>query len=269
MKIRVFRGFTLVELLVVIAIIGVLIALLLPAIQAAREAARRMQCSNHLKQLGIAVHNHISTKNECVPPLSTISSRPGFFVLLMPYYEQQSLYDQIKENGLSEALQAGTDPDPSERYSEWWNNLSVDKQRELGSVSFWKCPTRRSGVQISSGYDGNTKMLGPVTDYACVIVMNNDGYALTMQVTDSLAVLNGASATGWINNTLSPFRVATYSSNSDVNSMVPVIRFRGGRTVQVINFYLEKNMCRKNSLINAHWFVWMMPMQNISANVPV
>jgi prepilin-type N-terminal cleavage/methylation domain-containing protein/prepilin-type processing-associated H-X9-DG protein len=101
-------AFTLVELLVVITIIGILIALLLPAVQAAREAARRMQCSNNLKQLGLALHNYHSQHN-CLPYTSTIFGPNGMQLNLAPYnmpvhnwsefilpfVEQQALYDQI------------------------------------------------------------------------------------------------------------------------------------------------------------------------------
>ena len=92
------RGFTLVELLVVIAIIGVLVVLLLPAVQAAREAARRTQCLNGLKQLGLAAQNHHDARRafplgmEMMPGLST--SRATFFVRLLPFLEQNALYAQ-------------------------------------------------------------------------------------------------------------------------------------------------------------------------------
>jgi prepilin-type N-terminal cleavage/methylation domain-containing protein len=100
-------GFTLVELLVVITIIGILIALLLPAVQAAREAARRMQCSNNFKQVGLALHNYHSVKG-CFPAgdyyyvYSTPSSTSfcfGWSTYLLPYMEQEGLYNNIDFGG--------------------------------------------------------------------------------------------------------------------------------------------------------------------------
>jgi prepilin-type N-terminal cleavage/methylation domain-containing protein len=104
------QGFTLVELLVVIAIIGILIALLLPAVQAAREAARRIQCTNNVKQLCLAMHTHHDA-NQSLPPGHTscvapaqagksamgdaACSGPGWVALLLPQMEQTALYDNL------------------------------------------------------------------------------------------------------------------------------------------------------------------------------
>ncbi|MHC2068283.1 DUF1559 family PulG-like putative transporter [Bremerella sp. T1] len=95
------RGFTLVELLVVIAIIGVLIALLLPAVQQAREAARRMSCSNNLKQVGIGLHNYHDTfgsfpYGSLVKRIGTSNSfGPSFWGGMLPFIEQGPLFDQL------------------------------------------------------------------------------------------------------------------------------------------------------------------------------
>ncbi len=105
---RVRHGFTLIELLVVIAIIAVLIALLLPAVQAAREAAQRAQCTNNLKQTGLAVHNYVSA-NDVFPwgcfrqhnPTAATGypyTSGGSFVALLPFHEQQQLWNACNFN---------------------------------------------------------------------------------------------------------------------------------------------------------------------------
>ncbi len=123
------RGFTLVELLVVIAIIGILVGLLLPAVQAAREAARRMSCSNNFKQVGLAIHNYHSAYKQLPGhmagtrpnPLPGIWFQPSdnsnhmmlsFLVGLTPFMEQQALWEDISNPNSVDLANPGTTRNP-------------------------------------------------------------------------------------------------------------------------------------------------------------
>lgn len=159
------NGFTIVELLVVIAIIGMLIALLLPAVQNAREAARRMTCTNHLKQMGLAVHAFESAMRG-LPPSVLGEDALSVMGILYPYIEQQGLYDDLRQTTLSPGGIG------NKRDGGWWNALPQETKNSFGSVSIYRCPSRRGSgplITVISTDNGHARP-GPMTDYAAVLI---------------------------------------------------------------------------------------------------
>ncbi|QDT14591.1 DUF1559 domain-containing protein [Alienimonas californiensis] len=126
-------GFTLIELLVVIAIIAILVSLLLPAVQQAREAARRSQCQNNLKNIGLAMHNYQSTHKKF--PFAWNSHGTGWSAMILPQLDQQAIYDTLtfQESG---AGNYGSGP---------------DNERMCGTlIPTFRCPSMTADEHISS-----------------------------------------------------------------------------------------------------------------------
>ncbi|MCL2623535.1 MAG: DUF1559 domain-containing protein [Planctomycetaceae bacterium] len=183
-------AFTLVELLVVIAIIGILIALLLPAVQAAREAARRMACSNNLKQMGLGVHNFHDARKGLVPSNYSDAERMSFWGFILPFMEQTAVYD-FMVNLIDEQRPGYTNQQWYLVTGQWggnlfWPILTDQERNSLGSISYMKCPSRRAGTAIVSAHpDGTTSgigrgggVLGPQGDYAFVCATTRWGWYL-------------------------------------------------------------------------------------------
>jgi prepilin-type N-terminal cleavage/methylation domain-containing protein/prepilin-type processing-associated H-X9-DG protein len=168
------RGFTLVELLVVIAIIGILIALLLPAVQSARESARRQQCLNNLKQIGLGVHNYHEAHKRLMagiqsdPVCDTSFDDDGFGWLcaLLPFVEQQALYNRVAPDGRFGALEI------------YWRANNRPMPGGEQKVATYRCPSSTLPDVVPATFTipgfniarppSSGEMLGyAVTDYKC------------------------------------------------------------------------------------------------------
>lgn len=160
---RTRSAFTLIELLVVIAIIAILIALLLPAVQQAREAARRSQCKNNLKQIGLAAHNFHDVYNG-LPPLSVGPERGTFWQMILPYMDQTNLYELF--NG-GNALTGGDNTSLWRGQQGNWDDLNSG-ERNKTQVSGYFCPSRRA-----SGIKNGGRSRGPLGDYATTNLRRN------------------------------------------------------------------------------------------------
>jgi hypothetical protein len=193
-----------------------LIALLLPAVQAAREAARRMQCTNNLKQIGLAVHNFHDSQNG-LPPLVLAAFEPSWLCLITPYLEQTAIHDLLtspqvakSDGGTMEGIMhyphddlagvtgdANSSTNPYGRH--WFSMLPLETRKLFGGLPYY-CPShndvkvsplRGGAIHVSNFYTG------PLSDYVSIVCHPNQYDASALSISTAADVITGPYAFNW------------------------------------------------------------------------
>jgi prepilin-type N-terminal cleavage/methylation domain-containing protein len=260
-------GFTLIELLVVIAIIAVLIALLLPAVQSAREAARRAQCSNNLKQLGIAIHNYHDTVGTFPTSImgwgygnATGDHRSSWIALTLPHMEQTSVYNSINFS-LNIRNQGNSQPGPSDEQC-----LATNHTGYMTVIAVLMCPTdpgpnmaptyrADTGVGFYGPGDGRNAGAGPKLSYYGCFGDNHPD--------------DGTDAPYWPWPNLPFRREEGFGSNGTLTGIMS--RHAGTTSIRDITDGTSNTFAIGESLFLAsRWFTWPNPNgTTATSNVPI
>lgn len=259
LKMRNDKGFTLVELLVVIAIIGILVGLLLPAVQQAREAARRIQCTNQVKQIGLALHNYHDT-HRCFPPGGIVAEKvtrglgdtwcnsgaatqgAPWTVLILPFMEQGARYDQYDFNLPLSASYTSQVPSSSPNRPLWYdananyqcpsdpssgadvNNLSYFGVQGGGSSSEVNCFGGNSNVFFVNGvmYANSNSKFRDITDGTTnTFLVGESKYHLTEAGTTSTFYFSWASSIRLGSGATMPHPATLAGTYEPINSRIP------------------------------------------------
>jgi prepilin-type N-terminal cleavage/methylation domain-containing protein/prepilin-type processing-associated H-X9-DG protein len=223
-------GFTLVELLVVIAVIGTLVALLLPAVQAARESARRSQCSNQLKQIGLGILNYEST-HRVFPPTFTRGPDHHLLTFLLPYVEQQAVYAKYT-------------------FAKNWSAAENKPARDT-DIAVFMCPSAPGQRKYISDYAAGTRIESGVWKplvSAGALTMRSEWISLF--TSDAWRCTRIAEVTDGLSNTFMFFEVAGRPDSYRRGMLEPGRTISGAKWADDEGPFWVHDTCNGSQLVN-------------------